>query len=341
MTLGYAKMLTDMGVTVYPPRVWPIEWIDFRPHPCPHWPGVQLYRDRIDKGLDIEPVVLCSRCYSILDGWHRVAAHWLEGERDVLVQFADRHIAGAKEHCLVSNLDWIHKLKPWVDLDCISGSYLEADWEVSAFNAVREELLTFGEHEPKMRLWEHVRAVCFLGNVAGKKVLDIGTRTSLVPHWLAKNRADVTCLDIHVDPIRDDGSVTIRQGDIRNLPAIGFDDETYDHVLCTAVLKGIDRIYDRRALSEMVRVLKPGGLLAISVDFGQEYVEFPSKVSGLRIYNKWALYERIIKPSGCELQKPADFDRSDWDAWPIKYQSPRAFEAGVNIQAAFILLKKV
>ena len=69
MTPGYAKMLSDMGVEIGPPRDWPIEWIDFRPHPCPHWPGVQLYRDRITKELDIEPIVLCRECFSILDGF--------------------------------------------------------------------------------------------------------------------------------------------------------------------------------------------------------------------------------------------------------------------------------
>lgn len=341
MTLGYAKMLTDMGVTVYPPRVWPIEWIDFRPHPCPHWPGVDLYRNRIDKGLDIEPVVLCRKCYAILDGWHRVAAYWLEGQRYVLVQLADRHIAGAGEHCLVANLDWIRTLGPWADLDCVSCVYLESDWGVPAFEAVRDRLVDFGNKGPKMRLWEQTRAVCFLGNVAGKRILDIGTRSSLVPHWLASQRAEVACLDVRVEPIKDDGTVTICRGTVINLPAVGFEDDSFDHILCTAVLKGIDRIYDRRAVHEMVRVLKPNGLLAISVDFGQKYLEFPSEVSSLRVYDKDALYDRIIEPSKCELQGPVDFDRSDWDVWPVKFQSPKAFKAGVNIQAAFILLRKV
>lgn len=341
MTLGYAKMLAGMGIAVGLPRVWPIEWIDFRPHPCPHWPGVRLYRDRLDGELDIEPVVLCQKCFSILDGWHRVAAHWLEGQRYVVVQLADRHIAGAEEDCLVANLDWIHVLRPWVDLDCVSGSYLETDWDVSAFKDVRDQLVAFGDNGAKMRLWEHTRAVCFLGNVAGKRVLDIGTRSSLVPHWLAEQRAEVTCLDADISTIRDDGTVAIHRGDVRNLPAIGFDDDSFDHVLCTAVLKSLAGWYDRRAVQEMARVLKPRGLLAISIDYGQEYMEFPSKVTGVRLYDKVSLYERIIAPSRCELQGPVDFDRSDWDAWPIKYQSPKAFKAGVNVQAVFILLRKM
>lgn len=340
MTLGYAKMLADMGVEVGPPREWPIEWIDFRPHPCPHWPGVELYRKRLRKELDIEPVVLCRECFSILDGWHRVAACWLEGRRSVPIQLADRHLAGAEECCRVGNVNWIQTLRPWADLSCVSGSYHESDWSVLAFVRVRDSLRALGGGgAPKMREWERVRSICFLGNVARKKILDVGTRDSLVPHWLAKRRAEAHAVDLNVSTIEDDGSIEIHQGDIRNLSA-EFSDETFDHVLCVAVLKSIPGQGDSRAVTEMIRILKPRGLLAISVDYGQKYLECPSEATGVRLYNKQALYDRIIHPSRCELQGPVNFDRSDWRAWPIRHQSPKAFKAGVNVQTAFVLLRK-
>lgn len=339
MTLGYAIMLQDMGVVVGLRREWPIEWIDFRPHPCPHWPGVQLYRDRIIKKLDIEPIVLCRECFSILDGWHRVAAYWLEGQRTVPVQLVDRHIAGAREWCLVSNLDWIHKLRPWADLDCVSGSYHARDLNVPSFAGIHDDLVAFGNRGPKMRLWERARSVCFLGNVRNKVGLDIGTRDSLVPHWLAAQGASMHVVSLDTTQIVDDGTVEIHEGDARNLP-IGFDDDFLDFILCVAVLKSIPGWGDRRAVIELVRALKPGGLLAISVDFGQEYEECPGEITRVRTYNEEALYTRLILPSKCELVGPVDFRRSDWSAWPIRNQSPRAFEAGLNIQVAFILLRK-
>ena len=42
-----------------------------------------------------------------------------------------------------------------------------------------------------------------------------------------------------------------------------FPDATFDKVVCTEVLEHVPD--DKRALSEMVRVLKPGGLIAVSV----------------------------------------------------------------------------
>jgi len=342
VTVGYVKMLIDMGVTVHPPKMWPIEWIDFRLHPCPHWLGVEGYRRALRIKLPVPPVVLCSKCFTILDGWHRVAAYWLEGYREVPVQLADRHLAGAKEYCKMADVAWIETIAPFADLDCVSGSYLEDDWKVPAFGRARDLLVGFRKESancPTMRKWERVRSVCFLGVLRGKRILDIGTRESYVPHWLASQGAIVDIVEADTSFVHKSKDVTVHQGDILHLPK-EFEDEMYDVVLCTAVVKSLAGWGDRRAVKEMVRVLKPGGLLAITVDFGQDYKAFPSKATGVRLYNKSTLYSRIIRPSRCELVGPVNFDRSNWDAWPIKHQSPKAFEAGVNVQVAFVLLRK-
>ena len=128
MTTGYADMLRKQGVHVSTPRTIPIEFIAFRLHPCPHWPGVARYRSRIRNGDPIDPVVLCKTCMVILDGWHRVAAYWLEQQATVPVALADRHWMNGKECCRVDLTHWIETLRPWEDLDCISGAYLAADY---------------------------------------------------------------------------------------------------------------------------------------------------------------------------------------------------------------------
>lgn len=337
MTLGYIEMLKDMGVEVGEERDWPIEWICFRPHPCHHEPGVALYRECLQRQESLSPVVLCSECYTVLDGWHRVAAYWREGRRHVRVVFADMHIANSKETCRVANVDWIKTLKPWTDLDCVSGSYHAVDWTKKSFRQLSTELGTFCKPAAVMRTWERTRSVCFLGNVARKKILDVGTRESLVPHWLAMYRADVTAFDRDISAVQQSDAVKIVQGDARQT---GFESNTFDHILCTAVLKSIPDDGDIYAVEELVRVLKPWGLLSITVDFAQEYEELPSKATGARLYDKQALYDRLIDPSGCLLLGPVDYDRSDWEDWPIKSQSPKAFNMGCNVQVAHILLQK-
>ena len=49
-------------------------------------------------------------------------------------------------------------------------------------------------------------------------------------------------------------------GDIKSLP---FEDNIYDAVICSEVLEHLESLDD--AVSEIVRVLKPGGVLAVSV----------------------------------------------------------------------------
>lgn len=56
------------------------------------------------------------------------------------------------------------------------------------------------------------------------------------------------------------GTVTFLQGDVTRMP---FADGHFDRVLCTEVLEHVDD--DRAVLAELVRVLRPGGVLAVSV----------------------------------------------------------------------------
>ncbi|RVX38828.1 ubiquinone/menaquinone biosynthesis C-methylase UbiE [Nonomuraea polychroma] len=70
------------------------------------------------------------------------------------------------------------------------------------------------------------------------------------PAMLALARRRASGLGLHAD---------LREGDAQ---ALEFPDDTFDTVVCTFSLCGIPD--DRRALGEMVRVLRPGGLLLLA-----------------------------------------------------------------------------
>ena len=55
-------------------------------------------------------------------------------------------------------------------------------------------------------------------------------------------------------------NVTLEQGDITKLR---FPDSSFDKIVCTEVLEHIDD--DKTAIKELYRVLKPGGVIAITV----------------------------------------------------------------------------
>jgi len=331
-----AKFTYDgVQIEVSEPRRWPIEWITFRCHPCTDWFGVGQY---MSGELPEAPIVICKDSFVVLDGWHRLAAAWRLGHHYIMVQFADFHLGGAQDRCHIDKVNWMETLRPWVDLECISGSYHRKDFDVTSFAEVVASLKQAGDiHMPVARWWEHTRAVVCLGVLVGRRILDVGTRESIIPAYLADRGAYVVATDLNVKQIALHPNVEITQADAT---ALQFEDASFDHVLCTACIKHITN--DTLAVSEMLRVLKPRGLLALSFDFGQEYAEYPSEATGRRIYNKAAVYTRLIDPfrDVAMLCEPADFDRNDWNDWPIENQAPSVFRKGVNVQVAFVLMRK-
>ena len=96
--------------------------------------------------------------------------------------------------------------------------------------------------------------------------------------------------------VADAGSWLVLRGDSYDLP---FADGSFDCVILSEVLEHLER--DDRALEEVTRVLRPGGLLAVSVPrFGPEAVcwalsrEYHSNRGGhIRIYRRRALLRRL------------------------------------------------
>ena len=320
-------------IQVSEPVLWPIERVTLRLHPCTDWSGVEQYKHGLLPG---KPIIVCKDCFVVLDGWHRLAAAWQLGCRYVQVRWADFHLNGAPHECHVNRVNWIHTLRPWVDLPCVSGAYLHSDFEVDCFAREVSALNQAGDIDmPMMRRWEHAKATSYLGVVENRCILDVGTRESIVPAYLADKGARVVAVDLNTSAIYSHPGVEIREADATNLPFLA---DSFDAVICTAVVKHIAD--DTLAVREMLRVVKPHGLVAISFDFGQEYAEYPSAATGRRIYDKQAVYARLIDPFKGTLCGPVDFDRSDWNDWPIRDQAPEVFAKGVNVQVGFVLLRK-
>jgi len=325
-------------IEVSEPVLWPIEWLTFRAHPCTDWSGVEKYR----RGeLTGKPLIVCRSCFVVLDGWHRLADAWQKGCRHVMVQFTDFHLAGAKNECHVNRVNWIHTLRPWVDLECVSGAYHYKDFEVDCFANEVAALRQMKDVAPLMRYWERAKCTIYLGVVENRRILDVGTRESMVPAYLAEKGAQVTAIDLSTEAIYTHPGVEIKQADARDLP---FQDNTFDAVVSTACVKHIPDNGDTLAVAEMLRVVKKHGLVAVSFDYGQHYEEQPGPTTGRRLYDKQSVYDRLIDPfvsrHKAYLGEPADFDRSDWLDWPIQAQAPAVFEKGINVQVGFVLLRK-
>lgn len=123
-----------------------------------------------------------------------------------------------------------------------------------------------------------------LGIRAGDKAIDIGAGQGRHTFEMARRGVDITAFDMsesdmsdvaHMlaamreeDQIPAGAEVTTTVGDALALP---YEDDSFDAVVASEILEHIP--HDDQAIAELVRVLKPGGVAAISVP-----ASFPEKI---------------------------------------------------------------
>ncbi len=134
-----------------------------------------------------------------------------------------------------------------------------------------------------------------LGLYVDREVNAIGIDLSTEDLKIAKRRIkDFTVTDTNKS------SCAFGVGDIQSLP---FKDNAYDAVICSEVLEHLESLDN--AVSEIVRVLKPGGVLAVSVPrfipelicwkLSSEYSKTPG--GHVRIFRQKNLKQLILKES--------------------------------------------
>ena len=157
-----------------------------------------------------------------------------------------------------------------------------------------------------------------LGLRAGERLLDIGCGAGRHSLEAVRRGASVVAVDLSQTDLRvaartvedygavevpDPGSFVGVRGDARRLP---FADASFDRVIASEVLEHIPD--DHRAVAELVRVLRPGGTLAVTVPrwlpericwaLSRDYHEVPG--GHVRIYRGHQL-ATLLRRAGLEL----------------------------------------
>lgn len=173
------------------------------------------------------------------------------------------------------------------------------------------------------------------------KILDVGSRYSQVPLEMASLGHDVVALDIE-DYIFKHKLLKFVKGDIRKTP---FKANSFDVVTIISTLEHVgmgetsygdreERDGDVTAMEEIWRILKPGGIILVTVPFGKaKFLPF------LRVYDK----DRIKMISkGFKVTKEI-YMLNDKENWGVStYEKVKNIEnTNHTIGNAFFQLQKV
>lgn len=128
------------------------------------------------------------------------------------------------------------------------------------------------------RMWEYLSIYNHVIKTlpAEAKILDCGGAGSYFPFWLGEQGRQITVIDIQrFHTMLSDVVATVRglshlTFSVQDMTDIAAEDETYDCVYSVSVLEHLPISRRHRAMAEIYRVLKPGGVLALTFDFGKD-----------------------------------------------------------------------
>jgi SAM-dependent methyltransferase len=154
---------------------------------------------------------------------------------------------------------------------------------------------------PRHELRERLLFDVFIEGNPSRKVLNVGAGQGSFTRLLERHRFEVVSSDVSVpavDLLRKSARGDVLLADMTDLP---FADDSFDAVVAGEVIEHIED--DRKALTEAARVLRPGGVLALSVPAHPEWFGASDAWAGhVRRYSRTGL-EEAITSSGLALER--------------------------------------
>jgi SAM-dependent methyltransferase len=202
------------------------------------------------------------------------------------------------------------------------------------------------------RYMEYELAIGQLGSLDGRRVLDIGSPKLPVLLLARHAQCELFATDIRDYFIGPTADFLRRMGlghrlgkdlhlEVKDARSLSYPDASFDRVFSISVIEHIPDDGDSRAMREITRVLRPGGIVTISVPFdaagyAEEYVQgdvYERRSTGSRTfyqrrYDLAALHVRLIEPSGLGLQQMTFFGEPGirfepyWNPIPMRWKLP-------------------
>ena len=163
------------------------------------------------------------------------------------------------------------------------------------------------EYNP-LKWFEYSYAILYSGHRHRGKVLDVGSAKSVFPYYLSAKDYHITTFDIADSEYRSSigrkFNVKSLVGDLRIFyPEL---EGKFDLITNLSVIEHIDE--DTKAVLTLAKYLKPGGIMVISSDFYERYIEYPDanriivndrpqgSHTDSRVYTEEMFLKKIIEP---------------------------------------------
>lgn len=177
----------------------------------------------------------------------------------------------------------------------------------------------FYPRSERSKLWENAQAVLYSGLTDGERVLDIGGASTPFSFYLASRGCDVSILDndwancgtiFNTDYVGRQMGWKMKAYDADVARRFPFADGSMDRVFSICTIEHLPSAVRRAMMAETGRVLKRGGIAAITFCYDQNHPVLTVD-KGLR-FGYWQKFQRdVIEPSGLEPVGP--IDRTDYE----------------------------
>jgi SAM-dependent methyltransferase len=201
------------------------------------------------------------------------------------------------------------------------------------------------------RLMEYQLAVGQLGSLDGTSILDIGSPKLPLLVLARRPSVEIRATDIRDYFIAPTAHFLRRSGlghrlgrdvhlEVQDARQLTYADATFDRIFSISVLEHIPDEGDSQAMREIARVLKPGGVVTLTVPFASdglrdEYLDGPvyerqegGRTFYQRHYDLDAVHHRLVASSGLRLTSSVFFGEPGvrfepyWNRIPMRWKVP-------------------